>query len=109
MGEALVYIGNSDSDGMPNTLLESIAQGSFPIQSNPGNASAEVVTHNKNGLLIEDCNDVNNISKLILNALEDGELIENAFQINQNKIKPQFERTLIKAKVLEAYNNIIID
>ncbi|MCL6294667.1 glycosyltransferase [Jejuia spongiicola] len=106
MGGALIYIGNSDSDGMPNTLLEAIAQGSFPIQSNPGNASSEVITHNKNGLLIEDCNDVNAISELILNALEDRKLIEKAFQINQNKVKPQFERALIKTKVLEAYNSI---
>jgi len=106
MGNALIYIGNSNSDGMPNTLLEAIAQGAFPIQSNPGNASAEVITHNKNGLLIEDCNDVDNISKLILIAIEDNELFENAFQINQNIIKPQFERELIKTKVLKAYNSI---
>ncbi len=109
MGKALIYIGNSDSDGMPNTLLEAIAQGAFPIQSNPGNASAEIIIHNKNGLLIEDCNHINNIGELILNALEDDTMIKNAFLINQNKVKPQFERSLIKAKVLEAYNSIKID
>ncbi|MGB8704987.1 MAG: glycosyl transferase family 1, partial [Gillisia sp.] len=35
MGQSLIYIGNSISDGLPNTLLEAIVMESFPIQSNP--------------------------------------------------------------------------
>ena len=107
MGKALLYIGNSNSDGMPNTLLEAIAQGAFPIQSNPGGASAEVITHQKNGLLIDDCNAIDQIKDLVLLALSDLKLIEDAFQINQTKIKPQYEIEHVKTQVLQAYNSIM--
>ncbi|GAA4883815.1 hypothetical protein GCM10023311_02590 [Flaviramulus aquimarinus] len=107
MGSALIYIGNSNSDGMPNTLLEAIAQGAFPIQSNPGGASAEVITHNKNGLLIENCKNIEHIQSCVQNALNNSELLENAFKINQEKVKPKFEESVIKKQVLKAYNNIL--
>lgn len=108
MGETLIYIGNSNSDGMPNTLLEAIAQGAFPIQSNPGNVSEEVIEHNKNGLLIQDCENSNEIRQLIQQAINDSDLINKAFQTNQHEIKPQYERGLVKRKVLDAYNKILV-
>src|SRR5690606_20418101 len=52
MGNSLIYIGNSVSDGMPNTLLEAIIMGAFPIQSNPGGVTEEIITDGINGLLI---------------------------------------------------------
>lgn len=107
MGEALIYIGNSNSDGMPNTLLEAISQGAFPIQSNPGGASSEVIMNGENGFLIEDCNSSEAIKELILKAISNLNLIENAFIINQNKIKPQYERILIKNQVLMAYQQTL--
>jgi glycosyltransferase involved in cell wall biosynthesis len=107
MGKALIYIGNSNSDGMPNTLLEAIAMGAFPIQSNPGGASAEVINHGKNGFLIEDCNDSEEIKNHILNAINNSQLLNDAFSINQSKIKPQYERSLIASQVLSAYKSII--
>jgi len=106
MGEALLYIGNSNSDGMPNTLLEAIAQGAFPIQSNPGGASAEVIKQNENGLLIEDCEDVEHIKGLVSKALSNPDLMEKAFKVNQSEIKPRFEIANIRRQVLEAYDNI---
>ena len=45
MGKSLLYIGNSISDGMPNTLLEAIVMGAFPIQSNPGKVTEEIIEH----------------------------------------------------------------
>ena len=51
MGESLLYIGNSNSDGIPNTLLEAMGMGAFPIQSNPGGASSEIIKNGYNGLL----------------------------------------------------------
>lgn len=109
MGQSIIYIGNSNSDGMPNTLLEAIIMGAFPIQSNPGGASAEIINHGENGLLIEDCNDVKAIKKLIQNAMSDNKLLEDAFYINQTNIKPQLEISTIREKVLAAYNRIIVE
>lgn len=106
MGESLIYIGNSSSDGMPNTLLEAIIMGAFPIQSNPGGASSEIINHGENGLLINDCEDIEDIQALIIKALSNKRLIEEAFNINQEHIKPKLERGLVTSQVLKAYNSI---
>ena len=106
MGEALIYIGNSNSDGMPNTLLEAMIQGAFPIQCDPGGATAEVIEHGENGLLIEDCEDSNKIAKLIREAIINPNLINKAFIINQEKIKPNYDRDFIKKQVISSYVSI---
>jgi len=103
MGKSLLYIGNSISDGMPNTLLEAIVMGAFPIQSNPGGASAEVIKDNKNGLLIENPEHVEEIQNLITKALTDSALIEQAFNFNQNEVKPKYNYETIKNQVLKTY------
>ncbi|GIZ07456.1 glycosyltransferase [Flavobacterium sp. UMI-01] len=69
MGQALIYIGNSNSDGIPNTLLEAIIMNCYPIQSNPGGATSEILTDGVNGLLINDCENIDSISNSILRAL----------------------------------------
>jgi glycosyltransferase involved in cell wall biosynthesis len=106
MGEALIYVGNSNSDGMPNTLLEAIGMGAFPIQSNPGGASSEVITNNENGLLIQDFNNVHEIKGLIQKGLSNSKLVEKAFIINQMEIKSNYEREKIKREVLACYNKV---
>ncbi|SFD02662.1 glycosyltransferase [Algibacter pectinivorans] len=105
MGKSIIYIGSSVSDGMPNTLLEAIIMGAFPIQSNPGGASAEVIIDNKNGLLIENPESTNEIQNLILKALKNDALIEQAFNFNQNEIKPMYEYETIKNQVFKAYRD----
>ena len=52
MGKSLLYIVNSISDGIPNTLLESVVMSTYPIQPNPGGATLVFVGAD-NGLLIE--------------------------------------------------------
>ncbi len=106
MGKSLLYLGNSISDGMPNTLLEAITMGAFPIQSNPGNVTAEIVTHGKNGLLIENPNDQNKISNLIQEAIENNELLENAFELNLQIAKERLEYRINQQKILDLYQQI---
>ena len=105
MQAAKIYIGNSNSDGIPNTMLEAICYGAFPIQSNPGGATAEVIKHNQNGLLIEDCDDTNEIFSHIKLAINDKDLIKNAYQENL-KIRSDYEYQIVKAKVLKTYQNL---
>lgn len=100
---SLFYISNNLSDGMPNTLLEAICNGTFPIQSNPGGASSEIIEHGVNGLLIEDCEDIEEIKQLIILALKSPELINKAYQYNLN-IRKKLEFNHIKSQVLEKYN-----
>jgi len=106
MGKSLIYIGNSNSDGIPNTLIEAICMGVFPIQSNPGGATEEIIQNNTNGLLINDCENIEEIKSLMLKVLSASKLIESAFLINQNEAKNQFDREKVKQKVLLKYSKI---
>lgn len=106
MGQTLVYIGNSLSDGMPNTMLEAMIMGAFPIQSNPGGATAEVIEHGKNGCLIENPEDSEEIKSHILKALQNRGNMEQAIHYNLETIKPTLEREFIRKQVLEKYNQI---
>lgn len=104
MGRSLIYVGNSISDGMANTLLESVIMGSFPIQSNPGGASAEIIEHGKNGFLIEKPEDIKEIATLIKDAVRDPELLRSGIAYNDTQIKPLLERKYIRDQVLEKYH-----
>lgn len=103
MGNSLIYIGNSISDGMPNTLLEAIVMRAFPIQSNPGGATGEIVEHAKNGYLIEDPDDYREIEDHIQRALDNTEFLRMAVAYNNKYIRPKLEREYIKTRVLEKY------
>ena len=104
-GSARIAIGNNISDGVPNTLLEAIILGAFPIQSNPGGASGDYITDGENGLLIENPNDEKEIANLIIKALTSEVLIEKAFLHNKVLSKKLAYKTIQK-KVLQAYQKI---
>jgi glycosyltransferase involved in cell wall biosynthesis len=106
MGKSAIYIGNSLSDGMPNTLLEAIIMGAFPIQSNPGNVTEEIITNEENGFLIENPNDENAISSLILKVLQQPKLFQKAFEINQKIAKKRLDYTVIHQKIVALYHQI---
>jgi glycosyltransferase involved in cell wall biosynthesis len=106
-GEALIYIGNSISDGMPNTLLEAIIMGAFPIQSNPGGATEEIIEHSKNGLLIQNPVDSKHIKEMLEYALSNSAILEEAFVYNLDLSK-SLDFETIKSKVLKAYNSILL-
>lgn len=105
MGKSLIYIGNSNSDGMPNTMLEAICMGAFPIQSNPGGATAEVVQNGINGLLIEDCEDVEKIKETIVHAVNNCNF-EKAESLNQLEIVPELHYSKVKKDVISIYKKI---
>ena len=102
MGKSLIYIGNSNSDGMPNTLLEAVCMGTFPIQSNPGGASAEIIEDGTNGLLIQDCENIQGIQQKIEKALEDKALLQGAFDYNM-ELRKQLEYKVVRKSVLKQY------
>ncbi|UJH92509.1 glycosyltransferase [Antarcticibacterium sp. 1MA-6-2] len=103
MGSSRIYLGSSISDGMPNTLLEAIIMETFPIQSNPGGATAEIISHNFNGLLISDPEDSKEIANLILCGINNEPFLRKAIDWNSKNITPLLEREKVKNKVLEAY------
>jgi glycosyltransferase involved in cell wall biosynthesis len=102
-GKALLYIGNNISDGMPNTMLEAIIMGAFPIQSNPGGATAEIIEDGRNGFLINDPENIDEIAYLIKKAINNPQLIGDGNQYNYQFLRPKLEREYIKKQVLEKY------
>lgn len=103
MGRSLIYIGNSISDGIPNTLLEAVCMGAFPIQSNPGNVSEEVIESHKNGLLINNPEDVTQIKNTILAAINSKERLKRAFNSNLQWAKYKLDNKVVRQKTHEAY------
>ncbi|MDG1804984.1 glycosyltransferase [Flavicella sp.] len=104
-GQAKVAIGNSISDGVPNTLLEAILLGAFPIQSNPGGASEDYITHGENGFLIENPEDPKEIASHIMNALNNEDLLSHAYSLN-HEIAKDLDYQIIKDKVVALYKKI---
>ncbi|QXP69648.1 glycosyltransferase [Polaribacter sp. R2A056_3_33] len=103
--KAKIAIGNNISDGIPNTLLEAIILGAFPIQSNPGGVSEDYIKDGENGFLIQNPEDAIEISKLISKVLNNEELLDSAFLLNQ-EIATKLEYNVIRKKVLDAYSKI---
>lgn len=104
-GKSLIAIGNNSSDGIPNTLLEAIILGAFPIQSNPGGATEDYIEDGKNGFLIQNPENADEIADKILEAINNKELLENAFEINKRKAEKLAYKT-IQEQVLKIYQDI---
>ena len=107
MGNSCIHIANSISDGMPNALLEAMAMGSFPIQSNPGNVTEEVITNGKNGFLIENPLDANEIKTHILKAIENCELREEAQEYNVSFMDKNYNRSTLQAQIVQLYTKAL--
>lgn len=107
MGKSRLHIANNVSDGMPNVLLEAMGMGAFPIQSNPGKASEEVITHEVNGLLIENPLDsqeiANNIEWAILNLA----IRTQAQKHNVDFINKNYNRAHLKIEIVQLYKNVL--
>lgn len=107
MGDSLIYIGNSISDGMPNTLLEALCFGAFPIQSNPGGVTEEVIKNNRNGLLIDDPEDINKISNLILHAVSNFTMMKEAFNYNTTYFKNKLGKSRMRLEIIDSYKRCL--
>jgi glycosyltransferase involved in cell wall biosynthesis len=107
LGSCLLYIGNSISDGMPNSLLEAMGMGVFPIQSNPGKVSEEVITHGVNGFLIENPLDSKEIANWIRKALANQELREKAQKYNVSLVNKNCSRENLKQDIVQLYKGVL--
>jgi glycosyltransferase involved in cell wall biosynthesis len=107
MGQSVLHIGNSISDGMPNALLEAMGMGAFPIQSNPGQVSEEVIEHGVNGFLISNPSDIQEIAGWIEKALLNNKLREEAQTYNIDFIIKNYNRENLKQDIVQLYKGIL--
>ena len=106
MGASYIHIGNSISDGLPNSLIEASGMGAFPIQSNPGNVTAELIIDNQNGLLIQDPLNSKEIENLIIKALQNQKMVKMSYEYNTSTVKSKYNRHEIKNKITTMYDEI---
>ena len=86
---AQIVASPSIHDGTPNSLLEGIACGCFPVAGDL-ESIREWITPNENGLLFDSTNPPS-IADAILTALENKNLRRNAAGLNQNMISERAE------------------
>lgn len=108
MGEvfrgAQIVVSPSIHDGTPNTLIEAMACGCFPVAGDL-ESIREWITHGQNGLLF-DSNDPQSIADAILLGLEREDLRTEAAGLNTKIISARAEYGANMKRVEEFYNSI---
>ncbi|HSD07367.1 glycosyltransferase [Flavobacterium sp.] len=103
-GRAFMYIGNNISDGMPNTLLESLLLGAYPLQSNPGNATKELIGEKYFGMTIDNPEDSDEIASKILQIIDEKENIVSLVSLNHKNAIGDYDYNKIKNLICGLYN-----
>lgn len=109
LNDALLYIGNSISDGMPNVLLEAMSKGAFPIQSNPGNVTEEVIVDGKNGFLIHDPLSIEEIRAIIKRFFDTFDTLNEYQKYNYDLIDKKYNRNQLQSKIKKVYDIAVQD
>jgi len=99
-----ISIGCSFSDGVPATMLEAMACGAFPIQTNTA-ITEEWIEDGISGILVPP-DDVMAIEKAIRQALSDDQLVDNAAEINRKTIIEKADNSKLSVTVEKIYNTI---
>lgn len=101
---AQVVVSPSFHDGTPNSLLEGMACGCFPVAGDL-ESIREWITHGRNGLLV-DASSPRALAESILAALENKDLREQAAGLNAKIIATRAEYSTCMAQVEGFYNKL---
>ena len=101
---AQIVVSPAIHDGTPNSLIEGMACGCFPVAGNL-ESIREWITHGQNGLLVNP-NDPQSIADAILLALEKEDLRRNAAGLNANMISARAEYEVNMGKVVKWYEEL---
>jgi hypothetical protein len=104
-GMARISIGLSVGDGISTSLLEAMAMGSFPIQSNTS-CVCEWVIDGETGIIVSP-EDPEIIEKAIRRAISDDEMVNSANLKNYNTIGEKAEYSKLKTLTNNSYNRIL--
>lgn len=98
--KSLIYIGHSLSDGISTSLLEAMALGAYPIQSDTSCAKEWL---DKDSGFISSINDLGSIEKRIVEVISNEKLFQKAFEKNINIITSKAKKEYITHKALSFY------
>jgi glycosyltransferase involved in cell wall biosynthesis len=102
---AQIVVSPSTHDGTPNTLLEGLACGCFPIAGDL-DSIREWITDGVNGLLI-DSGDPSALAEAIVRAVKNKDLRAKAASLNQEIIATRAEYTRNMARAEEFYQRVV--
>lgn len=103
-GRSRVYLGISVSDAISTSVLEAIALGAFPIQTNTS-CCEEWIEDGKTGFAIP-ADDIEIIADRFRQALVNDELVDTASEINERTLVTRLDQDLLKSKTLALYDSI---
>jgi glycosyltransferase involved in cell wall biosynthesis len=103
-GRSRVAIALSHRDGTPNTMLEAMVMGAFPIQSDTI-STREWIADGANGFLVH-CEDAEGIAAGLRKALTDDRLVERAAAENAALTEKRIDYRVVQPRVLEAYRRV---
>jgi len=102
---ATVTVSPADHDGTPNTLLEAMSCGTFPVAGNIESVR-EWITTGENGLLF-DQSDPAALAQAVLQALDDAPLRDRAAPLNQKLIQDRADYGVSMSKADAFYHQLI--
>ena len=104
--QSRISITNNLSDGVPNTMLEAMAFGAFPIQSNTA-ITEDWIENGVNGFLTVPT-DENNIAAAMSRALSDDSLVDRAAGINRRRVREKLSKNIIRNQIDQVYGKSIL-
>jgi glycosyltransferase involved in cell wall biosynthesis len=101
---AQVTVSISEHDGTPNTLLEAMACGCFPVAGDL-ESIREWIVDGENGFLV-DSNDPIALANAVVRALSNADLRSRAADRNQSIINERASHAKVKARAIEFYRSL---
>jgi glycosyltransferase involved in cell wall biosynthesis len=103
--QAHIVVSPSTHDGTPNTLLEAIACGCFPVAGNI-ESIREWIADGENGLLVDPA-DPAGLAQAIVRAIEDNALRQQAAQTNQQLIASRADYQAVMTQAEDFYQGVL--
>lgn len=105
MGRARVALAVGTTDGTPNSLLEAMALGAFPVQSDTV-STGEWITDGVNGFLVPP-EEPAAIEVALRRALDDDPLVDQAAEVNRQLVAEKVDREAVRRQVVSAYESVL--
>lgn len=104
MGRARLALAVNVSDGTPSTMLEAMAMGAFPIQSDTV-STREWITDGWNGLLVPPENPAA-IAAALRRALGDDVLVDRGASVNAQLTAERLDRRIVEPRIIAMYERV---
>jgi len=104
-GRTRLSMGISITDGVPNSMLEAMICGAFPVESE-GSCASEWIEHGKTGMIVAP-EDSAAIAEGLRTALTDDGLVDRAAEVNMAVAKQRIDASVIGPKAIEMYQDVL--